>query len=444
MKNYSYRQRGIQPDSKRVTILTWVIFGLLIISNHSLFASHVDLIIIDGPITPVSAKYIQDGLARAERDGAECLIIQMDTPGGLMQSTWDIDKALLSDRIPVVVYISPSGGRAASAGVFISYAAHFVAMAPSTNIGSAHPVSMMGQGQDSAQVMMEKVTNDAVAHIKGLAEARGRNKDWAEEAVRESVNITEKEALEMGVINFIARDIGELLDYLHGKEVRLKDDDVVLSTERAEIRDYPMNWRYKILNKISDPNIAYLLMMAGILGIFFELRSPGSIFPGAIGGISLILAFFALQVLPINAAGILLILLAIVFFILEVHITSFGLLTIGGIVSMTLGSLMLFRSPELRVSLGVIIPVVLTIAVFFIFAIGLGVRAQMKKATTGKKGLVGEIGVALGRLNLEGQVSVHGEVWKAVSSEKIDKGEKVEVIDMEGLSLRVQKVTNPS
>jgi len=440
MKRKTVKRGGIRAYRTLTSLpFTFMLLSLAIMSGP-LLADHVDLIIIDGPITPVTAKYIGDALGRAERDGAECLIIQMDTPGGLMQSTLSIDKDLLADKVPVVVYVAPRGGRAASAGVFISYAAHFVAMAPSTNIGSAHPVSMAGK--DTSKVMLEKVTNDAVAHIKGLAENRGRNKVWAEAAVRESVNITEKEALEMGVINFIASDLEELLDQLDGEEVRLKDDDVVLRTDRAEVRRYPMNWRYKILDKISDPNIAYLLMLAGIMGIFFELRSPGAIFPGAIGGISLILAFFALQVLPINAAGILLILLSIVFFILEIHVISFGLLTIGGIVSMTLGSLMLFRSAELRVSLGVIIPAVLTVAAFFIFAVGLGVRAQMKKATTGKKGLVGEEGIALGNLNLEGQVSVHGEVWKAVSSEKIKKGDKVEVTSVEGLTLRVKKATN--
>jgi membrane-bound serine protease (ClpP class) len=405
-----------------------------------LLASHVDIVTVDGPITPVTAKYIGDAVRKAERNGAECLIIQMDTPGGLMQSTWTIDKDLLSDRVPVIVYVSPSGGRAASAGVYISYAAHFVAMAPSTNIGSAHPVTMMGK--DTSKVMLEKVTNDAVAHIKGLASKRGRNAEWAEDAVRKSVNITEKEAIEKGVIDFIARDLYHLLSQLDGKDVRLGEREVVLHTANAETRRSPMSWRYKILDKISDPNIAYLLMLAGIMGIFFELQNPGAIFPGVIGAISLILAFFALQVLPINAAGVLLILLAIVFFILEINIPSFGLLTMGGVASMILGSLMLFRSPELKVSLSIIIPAVLFTAAFFVFAVGLGLRAQMKKASTGQKGIVGEKGVALGTLHPEGQVSVHGEVWKAVSSEKIKKGEKIEVIDVEGLVLKVRRISH--
>lgn len=406
----------------------------------SVRGQYVDVIEVEGPITPVTAKYISDAIKRAERDDVECLIIQMDTPGGLMQATLDIDKELLADKVPVVVYIAPRGGRAASAGVYISYAAHLVAMAPSTNIGSAHPVTM--GGQDTSKVMMEKVTNDAVAHIKGLADRRGRNAEWAEQAVRKSVSVTEKEALERGIIDFIVEDMGDLLTQLDGREVDLRGDKVVLKTERAEVRRYPMNWRYKILNKISDPNIAYLLMLAGIAGLFFELKNPGAIFPGAIGGISLLLAFFALQVLPINAAGILLILLGILFFILEIHIISFGLLTIGGIVSMTLGSLMLFRSTELKVSLSVIIPAVLATAAFFVIAVGFGIRAQRKKATTGKKGIIGEIGVVVNPLKPEGQISVHGEIWKAVSSERLKKGEKVEVMGVEGLILRVRRVSD--
>jgi len=414
------------------------IFLLILSGNVSLWARHVDLIEVDGPITPVTAKYIDDAIDRAERDGAECLVLQLDTPGGLMQATWKINKKMLAAKVPIVVYIAPSGGRAASAGVFISYSAHFVAMAPSTNIGAAHPVTM--GSRDSSKVMMEKVTNDAVAHIKGLAIKRGRNVKWAEEVVRKSVSITEKEALKKNVINFIAKDLDDLLTQLDGKTAQLNGEKAILKTKGAEIKRYPMSWRYKILDKISDPNIAYILMMLGIYGIFFELSNPGSVFPGVLGGIFLILAFFAFQVLTINAAGLLLILLALVFFLLEIKITSYGLLTMGGIVSMVLGSLMLFRSPEIKVSLSVIIPAVIATAAFFIFAVGMALRIQTKKATTGKQGLIGEIGVTITPLNLEGQVAVHGEVWKAVSDEKIKKGEKVEVVKVEGLMVKVKQV----
>lgn len=418
-------------------MLAWMIM-ILGYSFVPLSARHVDVIEVDGPITPVTAKYIEDAIVRAERGDAECLVIQMDTPGGLMQATWKIDKKILSSGVPVIVYVSPSGGRAASAGVFISYAAHLVAMAPSTNIGSAHPVTM--GGQDSSRVMMEKVTNDAVAHIKGLADRHGRNAEWAEDAIRKSVSITEREALDLNVIDLIAEDLIDLLDRIDGRTLSVDGEEVVLETRRIEIRTHEMNWRYRILDKISDPNIAYLLMLAGIIGIFFELQNPGAIFPGVLGGISLILAFFALQVLPINAAGILLILLAVVFFILEINITSYGLLTIGGVVSMTLGSLMLFRTPEIRVSLSIIIPAVLATAAFFVFAIGMGLRAQMKKATTGKKGLVGEKGVVVKALTPEGQVSVHGEIWKAMSDERLKKGDKVVVTEVDGLSIHVKKI----
>lgn len=421
-------------------ILLAILIGLIVFGTTA-SARHVDVITVDGPITPVTAKYIEDAVEKAERGDAECLIIQLDTPGGLMQSTMKIDKRLLSARVPVVVYVTPSGGRAASAGVFITYAAHVAAMAPSTNIGSAHPVSM-GAQQDTSQVMLEKVTNDAVAHMKGLAAQRGRNAEWAEQAVRESVNITEEEALALGVIDLVAEDLIDLLDRVDGMEVEVQDGEVILDTKRVEVRHSPMNWRYRILDKISDPNIAYLLMLAGIIGIFFELQNPGAIFPGALGGISLILAFFALQVLPINAAGILLILLAVVFFILEVNITSYGLLTIGGLVSMTLGSLMLFRTPEIRVSLSIIIPAVLGTAAFFIFAMGMALRAQMRKATTGQKGLIGERGAVVRAVapDSEGQVSVHGEIWKAVCPERLKKGDRIEVTEVNGLVVTVKKI----
>jgi membrane-bound serine protease (ClpP class) len=411
---------------------------ILIIFTRSLYAEHVDIITIDGPITPVIAKYIDDAINMAGKNDAECLIVEMDTPGGLLQATLKIDKRMLSSEVPVIVYISPSGGRAASAGVFISYAAHVVAMAPSTNIGSAHPVTM--GGQDTSKVMMEKVTNDAVAHIKGLAKKRGRNIEWAEEAVRKSVSITEKEAFEKNVINIIADNIIHLLEQLDGKNIDLLENEKILKTKNVEIRRYPMGWRYQILNKISDPNIAYILMMLGIMGLFFELQNPGGILPGVLGAIFLILAFFALQVLTINAAGLLLILLGILFFILEVNIPSFGILTIGGVVSMLLGSLMLFKSPAMKVSLSVIIPLVIITALFFVLGLSMALRTRLTKATTGKQGLIGEEGVVVNALNPEGQITVHGEVWRAESTDNIKKGEKVKVIDVLGLLLKVKKI----
>ncbi|MBN2416156.1 nodulation protein NfeD [bacterium] len=430
------RKGGIHMHVSGKFLLTLL---MLFLVTGSGYAGDIDIITVDGAITPVTARYIQDAVSRAEDKGAECLIIRLDTPGGLLQATMAIDKRLLSAAVPVVVYIYPGGGRAASAGVFISYAAHITAMAPSTNIGSAHPVNM--GGQDTSRVMLEKITNDAVAHIRGLAQKRNRNAEWAEQAIRESVNITETEALALNVIDLIAENMTDLVDKLDGLTVSVNGREVTLNTADAELYYRDMGLNYRILDHIANPNIAYLLMMAGIFGIFFELRSPGSIFPGALGAISLILAFFAFQVLPINAAGILLILLAVVLFILEVHIVSYGLLTIGGLISMVLGSMMLYRSPELQVALSVLIPVVVGFALFFILAVYLAARAQIRKSISGKEGIVGETGTALQNLDPEGQVSVHGEIWRAVADEKIKKGTKVRVVAVTGMQLTVETVT---
>lgn len=402
-------------------------------------ANTVEVLKIEGVITPVTAKYIDEAIRLAEENQAECLVIQMDTPGGLMEATWKIDKSILASLVPVIVYISPSGGRAASAGVYISYACHLIAMAPSTHLGSAHPVAM--GGQDSSKTMMEKITNDAVAHIKGLAEKRGRNAEWAERAVRESVSITETEAVAKKVAEIIAKDLGDLLDRLDGRTVKLDSGaERTLRTKDAQVRHSAMDWRYRILDKISDPNIAYILMMLGIYGLFFELSNPGAILPGVIGGIFLILAFFALQVLTVNASGVLLILLAVLFFIVEVKVNSHGLLAIGGIVAMFLGSLMLFKSPEMRVSLSIIVTVVLCSALFFIFALALAARAHRLKITTGEEGLIGEIGTVVDAIREEGKISVHGEIWTARSKKPVKKGEKVVVRSVDGLVLDVSSI----
>ncbi|MCD6117363.1 nodulation protein NfeD [bacterium] len=420
-------------------ILSFFIVLILCYSPNLMCGSNEILVIdVKGPITPVKLKYISENLDKAERGNAECLIIELDTPGGLMQSTWEIDKKILSAKVPVVVYITPTGGRAASAGVYITYASHIAAMAPSTNIGSAHPVTM-GK-QDTSSVMLEKITNDAAAHIKGLAETRGRNAEWAEKAVRESVSITAKEAVKIGVVNFIAKDKDDLLRKLDGRKIKLVNGYKTIKTRDANIKFEPMSWQYNILDKISDPNIAYLLMLAGMAGIFFELKSPGAIFPGAIGGICLILAFFSMQVLPINAAGVLLILLGILFFILELHITSFGLLTIGGIVSMLLGSLMLFKSPEMSVSLEIVIPAVLGMAFFIVVALGLALKAQKKKVSTGLEGLVGEKGEVARKLGDFYQVRIHGEIWKAMCDSSLRSGDKVDVLSVDNMMLRVEKI----
>ncbi|MEE9169923.1 MAG: nodulation protein NfeD [bacterium] len=408
--------------------------------GHTQTDRPVHVLELDGVINPVALQFISESLDKAEEEGAECFIIQMDTPGGLMESMRGIIKDILASRIPVIVYVHPSGSRAASAGVFIAYSAHVAAMTPGTNIGAAHPVTLGGQA-DSSSAMMEKVTNDAAAYIRSLAEKRNRNIEWAEQAVRESVSITESEALELGVIDYVVPTLDSLLSVLDGKEIDLDDQTYVLHTKDAEIITVAMNWRFRILDKISDPNIAYILMLLGIYGVIFELSNPGSILPGIIGVIFLILAFFAMQTLPINYAGVMLILFALVLFLLEIKVPSFGLLTIGGVVSMLLGSLMLFDSPEpfFKLSLSVILPAVGATAAFFLFAIGMALRAQRKKPKSGAEGIIGEKGVAIEKLNPEGRVKVHGEIWNAMSDTPIKPREKVKVSEvLEGLMLKVE------
>ncbi|MFQ5772434.1 MAG: nodulation protein NfeD [bacterium] len=408
--------------------------------------SVVYVIKVESIITPVSAEFITKSLERAEQENAHCFIIELDTPGGLLESTRQITKSFLVANIPVIVYVSPQGSRAASAGVFISYAAHIAAMAPSTNIGAAHPVNIQG-GADTSSVMGDKITNDAAAQIKALAEKSGRNAEWAEKAVRESVSITEKEALELNVINFISPSVDSLLIQMDGMQVKVATGEYTLKTKNTRIVYREMNFRYKILEKISNPNVAYILLMLGIYGLFFELSNPGSIFPGVVGAIFLILAFFALQTLPVNYAGLLLIILAIILFILEVKITSYGLLTIGGIIAMILGSLMLVEQPPnnfqpvLSISMSLIITFVAITAAFFIFAFSLAFKTHLKKVTTGTAGIIGEKGVAQTKISPEGKVNVHGEIWKAMSDQKIKKGEKIRVVSVDGLTLKVEKIT---
>ena len=421
-------------------ILLW-----LLISAVSILAQDkiVHKITIDGVINPVATEYILESIEDAENSGAELLVIEMDTPGGLMVSMHDIVKGILGADVPVAVYVSPSGSRAGSAGVFITIAAHVAAMAPGTNIGSAHPVKM-GGAQDTSQVMEEKIVNDAVAHIRSVAEKRSRNADWAESAIRESANITEKEALKLGVIEHIVPTVDSLLTAIHGTEVEVLSGKRTLDTKDARIESYEMNWRQKALDILSDPNILYILFLIGITGISLELYNPGSILPGVVGGICIILFLYSVQTIPVNIAGILLIIFSAILFLLEIKIPSYGLLTIGGIVSLVLGSLMLVDSPLpfLQISWKVILGATITITLFFIFAIGYALKAYRRKPSTGKEGLVGEEGITIDMLNPTGQIEIHGEIWKATSDSKIKKGERVivEEVDSKHLKLRVKPV----
>lgn len=392
----------------------------------------VHKITIDGAINPVVTEFIIQSIENAQDEDAELLVIQMDTPGGLMESMHQIVKAILASEVPVAVYVAPPGSRAGSAGVFITMAAHIAAMAPSTNIGSAHPVNL-GGGQDTSQVMTDKIVNDAVAGIRSVAEKRGRNADWAEKAIRESANITEKEALKENVIEYIVPLIDSLLVEIDGKEIDVVNGKKILETKNAQIVEYHMSWRQRGLNVLSNPNIAYILMLIGIYGIFFELYNPGAVLPGVLGGICLILGLYALQTLPVNYAGLMLILLAIVLFLLEIKVTSYGILSIGGVASLVLGSIMLIDSPLpfLQISWQVILSAAITTSAFFIFAIGMAIRSQRRRPTTGREGLVDEIGKVIEPLNPEGTIEVHGEIWQAITDDKIKKGQKVKIVEVD-------------
>ena len=397
---------------------------------------------VDGIINPATAKFITDSIDKASEQGGQCLIVELDTPGGLMDSMRIIVKKILASPSPIIVYVAPSGARAASAGVFITLASHVAVMAPGTHIGAAHPVTLGAEGNES-KTMTEKIVNDTVSYVKTIAKTRGRNVEWAEKAVRKSVSITEEEALKAKVIDFISADRQDLLARVDGKVIKFDGTTRTLLTKGVQPRSMEMSWRYRLLDIISNPTIAYILLMLGIYGIFFELSNPGAILPGVVGGIFLILAFFALQRLPINFAGLALILFAIILFIAEIKVVSHGLLSVGGVISLLLGSLMLIETPTeyMKISLSVIVPAVLVSAAFFVFAVTMAIRARLRKPTTGMEGLVGEVGVVTTSLAPEGKVSIHGEVWNAVSDQSIQKGTKVQVIGVTNLILKVKEKT---
>ena len=431
---------------KRCSVLIFLFIFFLflfafVILGYAQEKAPVSFIEVDGIINPATANFITDSIDQATQNGAQCLIIQLDTPGGLMESMRIIVKKILASNIPIIVYVAPGGARAASAGVFITLSAHIAVMAPGTHIGAAHPVTLGGEGKES-KTMMEKVVNDAVADIKATAKTRGRNVDWAEKAVRKSVSITDEEALKLKVIDFISPNLQDLLTKIDGRIVKFDGVTRTLLTKGVKPRSIQMSWRYRLLDIISNPSIAYILLMLGIYGVFFELSNPGAILPGVVGGIFLILAFYALHMLPINFAGLALILFGIILFIAEIKVVSHGLLAIGGVISLFLGSLMLIESPAeyMKISLSVIIPAVLVSAAFFFFAVTMAIRARLKKPTTGMEGLVGEIGITTTTVAPEGKVSIHGEFWDVISDQNIERGEKVQVIGVTNLKLKVKKI----
>ena len=401
--------------------------------------AHVNLIVINGGINPAVNDFIQESIDRAHEGKAKALIIQLDTPGGLLSSTRTIVKEILNAPLPIIVYVAPSGAGAGSAGVFITLAGNIAAMAPGTNIGAAHPVA--GGGQEVKGVMGEKLENFTASFSETIARERGRDTEFAIQAVRRSISITDKEALKKGVIDIIANDVQDLLKQANGREVKIRGTQQKLMLDGVRVDRFEMGMKQKILNVLADPNIAYLLMMAGILGLYMEFSNPGAIFPGVAGGIALLLALTSFQVLPINYAGLLLIGLGMALLIAEAFVPSFGILGIGGVIALGLGSVLLFdvQGSDLSIQPSIIIAVVGTFATFVLIVSYLVVKSQGAKATLGYAGLVGEVGEVRERLDLRGKVFVHGEHWAAEGDEEIQAGEKVEVVKNEGMLLKVKR-----
>jgi membrane-bound serine protease (ClpP class) len=400
-----------------------------------------DVITVNSAITPPIAEYVLQSIDEAAKSGAEGLIIRLDTPGGLDLAMRDIAKGILNAPIPVIVYVAPSGARAASAGVIITISANIAAMAPGTNIGAAHPVGLgIGGGMD--KTMSTKVENDAVAYVRGIAKQRGRNEDWVEKAVRKSESIAAEQALRLNVIDFVAADMNQLLVQMDGREVSLVGGKKILRTKGAILNEKKMGTRQKVLSALSDPNIAYILLLIGLAGLYFEFSTPGAILPGVIGGISLIMAFFAMQTLPVNYAGVALILFSIILFIAEIKVISHGILTVGGIVSLVIGSLMLFQAPDpaLQLSWRVMIPAVAIVSLFFVTIIAIAVKAQLRRPLGGKEELVGMEGRAVTDVAGEGKVLIRGEYWDALSDVPVAKGAKIRVIGVEQLKVRIEPI----
>ena len=401
--------------------------------------SHVNLMVIDGGINPAVNDYIRESIQRAHQGNARALIIQLDTPGGLLSSTRTIVKQMLGAPLPIIVYVAPSGAGAGSAGVFITMAANIAAMAPGTNIGAAHPVA--GGGQEVKGVMGEKLENFTASFSETIAQRRGRNTEFAIQAVRRSISITDKEALEKDVIDIIATDVSDLLKQANGREVDVGSVKRTLDFDGVSILHFEMGLKQKVINILADPNIAYLLMMAGILGLYMEFSNPGALFPGIAGGIALLLALASFQVLPINYAGLLLIGLGLCLLVAEAFLPSFGILGISGVVSLGLGSLLLFnvQGSDLAVDGSIVLAAVGTLSAFVLVVTFLVVRSQRRKATLGYGGLIGEVGEVRERLDLRGKVFVHGEVWNAEGAERLEAGDRVEVVGYDGMKLKVKR-----
>ena len=401
---------------------------------------------ISGAINPVVADFIADQLAKADADRATAFLIEIDTPGGLDSAMRKIIQAILAARAPVIVYVAPAGARAASAGALITLAADFAAMAPGTNIGAATPVSIgLGGGMD--ETMKHKVVNDAVAYARSLAEQRGRNADWAERIVRDGASTAAGEALALKVIDLVADSRAELLKQLDGRRYLRDGKELRLDLKGAEPVVREMGWARRILNAVSDPTVAYLLMILGVLGIYFEISQPGVILPGVVGAFALLLALFAFQALPVNFVGVLLMLLALVLFILEIKVVSYGMLSVAAVAALTLGSLMLIDSPEpfMQISRAVIFAAVVSTTAFILFCLWFVSRAQRRRVVSGREGMVGEHGQAVTAVHASGKVFVHGEYWEACADEPIAAGADIEVVEVgEQMRLQVRALAPPA
>ena len=409
---------------------------------------------IDGPIGPAVAGYVTRGLDAARQRRSQLVILRMDTPGGLDASMRAIIRAILASPVPVAAFVAPPGARAASAGTYILQASHIAAMAPGTNLGAATPVQIGGPGHASPPAggkkaskpggspMQHKLVNDAAAYIRGLASMRGRNAKWAERAVREAASLSAGEALKLHVVDLLARDATELLGKLDGMTVTTAGGKRMLHLQGAAVRAFAPNWREQLLAVITDPNIAYILMLLGIYGLFFELANPGFVLPGVIGGICLLLALFAFQALPVSIAGLALLLLGIAFMVAEAFVPSFGALGLGGIVAFIAGSIMLMdtNAPGYALSLGLIVGVAAASALFLIFVVGMALKARRRPVVSGGEDMIGKRGAAIEDFERQGRIQVQGEIWKARASRPVRKGEAVRVTGMEGLTLVIEPI----
>jgi len=411
-------------------------------------ASSVVKLDITGIISPASSQYLKEGMGYAVKKDSQIVLLELDTPGGLSTSMREMIQDVTNSKIPVVVYVSPKGARAASAGTYLLYASHVAAMAPGTNIGAATPVNMMpspkiSDSNISAQSTLEKkAVNDAVAYIKSLAELNDRNITWAVSAVKDAKSISAKEALRLGVIELIASDTKELLKKLDGMVVKVSDKEIILSTDGALIHAFEADWKIRLLSVITNPNIAYILLLAAIYGLFFEMMNPGAIFPGVVGVISGVMALYALNMIPFNYAGLLLMLLGIAFMISEVFIAGFGILGIGGVISFALGSLLLFDADTLGsgVSIPLIIAFTISSLAFFIFIMRLFISSRSAKVVSGIEEMLGSNAEVIELREKDYIVHCHGENWSAVSDDELSVGQRVEIIELSGLVLKVKPI----